>query len=185
MTRACLVILLISACGSKSPPPAAPVANTTYTATAGSHWDVLAQKGASWTLHGADFDPPTFTVKVVDVVSTAAGREVQLDWGEAGGGPSHLTIAPNGVLMYEDKVVVENPPSTVEEDTQADGRYVNIDTSGGEVVICFGFGPGPDAGMCADVCFSEMCVAEKAGIVRVEGTWAPNYAFYAAPGFER
>lgn len=191
MTKLSIVsLLLVSACGSKSPPPATPGPGNTGTTTAPAtgRWEALASKGASWKLIGADFDPAEVTVTVTDVVATDAGREVRLAWRDADGnealGPASLVIAKDG-LYLDGSLAVEEPPREIEEQSREDGRYVRFETTAGEQVICFGWGPGPDAGECEDVCFGEMCVAEKSGIVAVSGTWAPSQAFYTQAGFEK
>ena len=77
-----------------------------------------------------------------------------------------------------------DPPKPYGPTKQNQGRALRLEPAGGEVLVCVGEEPLPSAGECADVCFATMCLSRKAGVVRLDGTWAPDYKPFAQKGYE-
>lgn len=50
---------------------------------------------------------------------------------------------------------------------------------------CFHTGPGEDAGMCDDVCFSEFCIHRSLGFISLGGQASPDYFESTRPGYDR
>jgi hypothetical protein len=83
--------------------------------------------------------------------------------------------------LKKDKPSRSDPPKAYKGTKQNDGRYLAV-REGSPLLVCYGEGPLPDAGECADVCFAEICVSAEKGVVSIEGTWAPNYSIYEQAG---
>ena len=54
------------------------------------------------------------------------------------------------------------------------GRYLEL--RGG--LVCLGQGPTPGEPPCEDTCDGDVCISATDGIVRLEGTWAPDMFDY-------
>jgi hypothetical protein len=195
--------VITTACGGSAKRSTENPSNTGSTQGVERFWDVLESKGARWELNDAVGEGgDKLIVTVASVESKGDHVIVELKWthiyegGESeSNGPQRLAISPRGIWLIDGMedaelaaalrapAVFAEPPVEIDDMTREDGKYVRVDTRGDEKVVCLGEGPAPGAGECEDVCYAEMCVAEKSGIVGVEGLWAPNYGMYEQDGF--
>ena len=76
-----------------------------------------------------------------------------------------------------------DPPRPYKGTAKNSGRYLRVDNAQGGQIACIGQGPEPGAGECDDVCYGELCVSPEAGVVTLDGSWAPNHDLYAQPAF--
>jgi hypothetical protein len=76
-----------------------------------------------------------------------------------------------------------DPPKAYMGTKKNHGRYLRIDDSPSGPIACLGEGPEPGAPDCEDVCYGEVCVSPDGGVVRIEGTWAPNSELYENPKY--
>ena len=86
-------------------------------------------------------------------------RIYRLDWSE-GDGPQTITVE-DGEVTVGDSAFSEMLPPWPERDT--DAQCYAADYS------------NPD---CNDVCEASLCLSPTAGILSVEGLYAPNYGMY-------
>jgi hypothetical protein len=203
-------LVLLTACGGTPAPADAPVSAT---AAAGSLapaapsappavdvWAGVLSGGATYTLSGGGGQ--TLVATAVDARALGKGRTVRLKWTIGGadhaGAPSQVAADAEAVHLLdaslEDADVVDAlaAPSpwprhsrSVPVQTRVDGLYAQVWRGADDVVVCYGEGPPPDAPPCEDVCFAEMCVSPRGGVVELGGTWAPNFETYTAAGYER
>jgi hypothetical protein len=76
-----------------------------------------------------------------------------------------------------------NPPREYGPTSRNSGRYLSFERRGVSTLVCTGYQPLPDAGECEDTCFGSVCISAEEGVVKVDGTYAPdNDAFEAAKG---
>jgi hypothetical protein len=206
--------LLATACGGKAKTAETPKKPPTPTgptigSTAGI-WRILVTPGAKWVLHDTFLEGdgrPVLMVETADVRKVAGADVARLKWtfththgveAYAGGVPDQVAVTDAGVWFLDgeldDKAVAAelakppsqpNPPVMIEEQSREDGVYVHMWAKGEEPVVCVGDGPTPDAGECEDVCFGEMCVGSRGGIVSVSGTWAPGYETFEQDGYKQ
>ncbi len=201
-------LALLPSCGGTPAPADAPAA-TGGPATAPALptepptvdvWAGVLTGGATYVLNGGA------GLKLQAVVAgpraLGKGQTVRLEWSVAGaahaGAPSQVAADAEAVHLLdaslEDADVVDAlaAPSPwprqsrpVPVQTRVDGLYAQVWRGADDVVVCYGEGPPPDAPPCEDVCFAELCVSSKAGIVELGGTWAPNFEAFTAAGYER
>jgi hypothetical protein len=178
MTRVIAISLVCAAaCGGGSKPTT--VGNTTgggggKTDPGKDPWIAVTQ-GATFTVTNSDGFAITATVAKVE--PTADGRKIEIAWSAEGkpldfAPPSTFTIAKDRIRF--DSEDIDFPLATA--DHQADGREVTIDPAGS---VCYTSGPGDGAGECDDVCFAELCVNAKFGVMGGAGTWWPNYVDFS------
>jgi hypothetical protein len=207
--------LLAAACGGKAKtaetPRKPPIDSTTHVGSTAGIWRVLVTPGAKWVLYNTFVEKgearPTLTVETTDVRKLAGADIARLKWTHArpdgtetysGGVPGQVAVTAAGVWFLDgeldDKGIAAelakppsqpDPPVKIDEQSREDGVYVHMWAKGAEPVVCVGEGPGPDAGDCEDVCFGEICVGARGGIVSVGGTWAPNYETYEQDGYQQ
>lgn len=152
-----LVVAAVAACGGKSS------SSTTPGSTAGSDrlpWEAALTMGASFTLQeevGEGGDP--VVVKVASVSDHGNERVYGLEW-SSGQGPARIVVRDGVVLLGDAKP----------EDMKA--------PFAGPGETCYGEDfSNPDG--CDDVCDANLCLT-GAGIVSVDGLYAPNYGAYTA-----
>lgn len=177
MTRAiAFALVCAAACGGGGKPTT--VGNTTGGGAGGKPgadpWMSVTQ-GATFTVTNSDGYALLATVAKVE--PTADGRKIELAWSAEGkpldlAPPSTFTITKDRIRF--DSEDLDFPLATA--DHQADGREVTIDPNGS---VCYTSGPGDGAGECEDVCFAELCVNAKFGVMGGAGTWWPNYVDFS------
>ena len=201
-------LALLSACGGTPAPADAPVAASGSPVSAAPPtappavdvWAGVLAGGATYVLQGGA------GLKLQAVVASpralGKGQTVRLQWSVGGaphvGAPSQVAADADAVHLLdaslEDADVVDAlaAPSPwprqsrpVPVQTRVDGLYAQVWRGPDDVVVCYGEGPPPDAPPCEDVCFAELCVSQKAGIIELGGTWAPNFEAFTAAGYER
>lgn len=205
------VCAALAACGGKARDGGLPSGRGAGAAPAG-FWRVLVQPNATWRLaeiSGGDDEPTEIVVETVEVRRVGDAEVARLRWthrfpgGEADaadqGLPGQVAVTPAGVWFLggdldDERVaaaLAANPPSQpdppveVKRQSRADGDYVTLRaTREGERVVCVGEEPGPGSGDCDDICHAELCVAERGGVVSVEGLWAPGEAIFVQKGYE-
>jgi hypothetical protein len=131
------------------------------------------------------------------------GEVVRLRWSIGGspylGAPTQVAVDANVVHLLdaslEDADVLDALEATspwprraipLPSQTRLDGLYAHVWQSSGpnaETVVCYGEGPPTDAPPCEDVCFGELCIAERGGIVELSGRWAPDADVFSAPAY--
>jgi hypothetical protein len=208
-------VTCLAACGGKAKPAETakvkPADSTTHVGSTAGIWRVLVTPGAKWVLYNTFVEQkdarPTLTVETGDVRKVGAADVARLKWTWAGlgasdehtvGVPGQVAVTQAGVWLLDgeldDKGVAAelakppsqpNPPVKIDEQTREDGVYVHMWAKGDEPIVCVGEGPVPGADECEDVCFGEMCVGAKGGIVSVSGTWAPNFETYEQDGYKQ
>jgi hypothetical protein len=172
----------MAACGSIAKP--APIDNRA-TATA-PFWSVLER--GTWHLQDGAH---TLTCEGRGMRDERAAHVYAFDCGAA--------ATPHAIAIHDGHVWVvragddgtsgalAEPPFGVDPPARSGGsatRYMRIESVKGERVVCVGEGPGENAGPCEEgVCFGELCVGERSGLVRVEGLWAPDREMFFARGF--
>lgn len=99
----------------------------------------------------------------------------------------HLLDASLADADVQDALGAPSPwprgPSPLPPQTRADGLYADVYRGPDETIVCYGEGPPPDAPDCEDVCFAELCVSDRAGLVEIGGQWAPEAGAFTAPGY--
>lgn len=205
------LLLLLSACGG---PPAvktggpAPASVAVGSAPAARPalgppvdvWTNVLKGGSTYTLKGGEAGP--LTVAATDARPLGGGAVVRLRWTLGGAdfiqAPSQVAADASSIHLLDasledadvqDALQAPSPwprlSTPVPSQTRLDGLYADVWRGPAEVVVCYGEGPPPDAPPCEDVCFAELCVSDRAGIVELGGTWAPNFETYTAAGYEK
>jgi hypothetical protein len=198
--------VLLGACPGKDGKGPAPGPGGDEVATAG-FFDVLAVPGASWSLTDSmsqEEPRQQLVVSVADVQAVGdakvVGMKVTVRYDpesepeeQAG---SRWAISPRGLWALDSEqddaavaAVLAGPPTwpspPVEMDAET-GPYLQVIELGGEHVACIGDIPDLEGEECPEVCGGGMCIAEKSGIVSIDGDWGPDpYAIYEQAGFER
>jgi hypothetical protein len=188
------LLLLVAACGpaAKTAPTTTETPTTTTTGGAVELWAAVMKPGATFgfrdSVGGEDASTVDATVK--EVTDVAGGKAATIEWltdGDAGHGLSGL---PGAIIVtatsvhFQDELTGEpgeltwpaaaRPP--FEEEKDGYQLYLHDGQLKGEV--CYGEGPGKDAGECEDVCFAELCVHPTHGLTGGGGTWWPDYSEY-------
>jgi hypothetical protein len=202
-------LLTLAACGPGSTQTKPTVGNeggdTTQPAATASVWAAVMQPGGKWTMESEEIEGmegSALHAETVDVQEVDGRKIISLKWshtaeGETteleGGAPNRIIVGKDGVWIYfggdaeSDAAALATPakyPEPVAERVDAEGFYSHVTVVDGELTACFGEGPPPDSeAECEDVCFAEMCIGEKSGIVAVDGTWAPDYMMFSEPGY--
>jgi hypothetical protein len=173
-------------------------------AASASVWSALMQPGGKWTMNSESIEGMEeieLHAETVGVKDVDGGKEITLAWSqttegetiplEGGGAPDVIRVGARGVWLFwgqADAEELAQParfPEPAVDDQKPDGYYTHVSTVAGERVACFGEGPPPgDDTPCEDVCFAEICVGEKSGVVAVDGTWAPDYMMFTNPDYK-
>lgn len=187
-----LVLATAAACGGKSSSATAPGNTGGGGAGIPPQWAPVMVEGAVFKLDNRDLegagDPAertTVVATVTKVTRDADGATAELTWVDGAGDALALSL-PTLIRVSGDNVWFGQAGEALDGDSA-----VSFPKPGGEEraglytqerdgVFCYGEGPGPDAGECEDVCFAELCVSAKGGIVQGAGTWWPNYEVYNA-----
>lgn len=198
------VALLAAGCGAAPPPVIAASAAPSTPAPVPPPvdvWPAVLAGGGPWTLIGGD--GRTLLVEAYAPRRLGTGEVVRLRFTLAG---TPYTVPPtqvasDGAVIHlldetlEDADVVDALEATspwprravpLPQQTRADGLYATVwrgPAPPGETVVCYGEGPPPDAPDCEDICFSELCIAERGGVVQLSGRWAPEGDVYSAAGY--
>jgi hypothetical protein len=164
-------------------------------------WPVVLAGTGRWTLL-AD-DGRTLVIEAHEPRRLAGGEVVRLRYtqGETVTTSAPTQVACDGEAVHlldaslEDGDVLDALAATspwprraipLPPQSRADGLYATVwraPAPDDETIVCYGEGPPPDAPECDDVCFSELCVGARGGIVQLSGRWAPDAGFYAAAGY--
>lgn len=142
------------------------VASGSGTATSDDHlpWEAALSQGAHFDLVpdpalGSDGVPVTVTV--TEVAADGGARVYTLDWGGESNGPTTLRV-DHGVVTINDAA----PEKMKDPFTPPTGA------------TCYGEDFSNPEG-CEDVCDADLCLSD-AGIVGVDGLYAPDYSMYVA-----
>lgn len=126
------------------------------------------------------------------------GKDDKSDLGNSDGG-MYTQVAVTSAGLYildagmDDAKIVEalthkpsrsEPPKEYKGTKTNSGRYLRFEEKGKEVLVCYGYEPGPDAPACDDTCFGELCISPTRGVVEITGTWAPDMGVFAQKGYE-
>ena len=197
-----LTLCALGACGG--PPAAVPKAAAPAPASPpppppADVWESVLKGGGTWTLKSEGGQ--ALSVSAADARRIGAHDAVRLAW-RLGAEPFEAApsqVAGDAVQVFlldasmqdadiQDALEIPSPwprrAVPVAPQSRMDGLYAQVWKAPDETVTCYGEGPPPDAPPCEDVCFAELCVSERAGIVELSGTWAPNAETFAAPGYE-
>jgi hypothetical protein len=176
-------------------------------------WRALVQPKARWVLHDTiNKEKPlrTIVIETYDVRKVAGADVARLRWtallgtkkdefwGDSDELPGQVAVTDAGLYLLKAKAtdaeIAErlkgkpsrsDPPKPYQGTKRNEGRYLDFrDTSGGPVT-CLGQGPLPGAGDCDDICDASFCVSPTAGVVIIEGLWAPEHSIFAQRGFDK
>jgi hypothetical protein len=163
-------------------------------------WNVLVKPGAKWTLRG-NMDPPSrLVIETYDVRKVGSADVARLRWTmiapdgkrtDAGdtetGRPTQIAVTSAGLYlmwatMDDAKVTAflaqkpsrSDPPKPYKGTAKNAGRYLEVEDDGS---VCLGQGAVHGDG-CDDNCNGAVCISRTAGIVAVEGVYAPDNALY-------
>lgn len=172
-------------------------------------WNVLVTPKAKWTLPdtiGKSRD--SVVVETYDVRKVGNADVARLRWthvSESGRDDitddvpiKQVAVTDTGMYLLDkdqgDASILEalkqkpsrsDPPKPYKASAKNGGRYLRIEKTSHGPIACMGNGPLPNAGDCEeDVCYGELCVSPKAGIVRLEGLWAPDHDVFEIPEFK-
>lgn len=160
-------------------------------------WKILVKPAAKWVLHPSSGDPSnTITVETYDVRKVAGADVARLRWthtvgtektqigDSASGRFDQVGVTSAGLyLMSADmddaKVTAwlakkpsrSDPPKEYSGTAQNQGRFLSIMDDG---TVCMGEAQ-PTRDHCEDTCAGEICFSATAGVVSVEGTYAPQF----------
>jgi hypothetical protein len=160
--------LLVAACGGSTTVASGPV----VLETPSSPWAKILRQGAAWRMESEGH--PTITITVASVTTANGVTTAQLSFATTDGEPTDVML-PSTIVLDAKGVRIGNLqfPADGRSTTFPDGRYVTA--RDGE--ICYGEGPGADAGPCEDVCDARVCI-DGTGITSGLGTWWPDYYVY-------
>ncbi|MCE9576316.1 MAG: hypothetical protein K8W52_24425 [Deltaproteobacteria bacterium] len=157
----------LAACGGRSATSAPPtVGNTGGTAGAAvAHlpWEAALTTGKRFELvvSGTGGGGESIAVTVASVEDHGDTRVYHLSWGEGSQAPTTITVHGDKVLIGDAK-----PEEMKEPSDQGD-------------MTCYGADYSNPEG-CDDVCDADLCLS-PAGIVGLDGLYAPNYDMFRAP----
>lgn len=147
-------VVAAAACGGKSGSSTTPAAGA-----ARLPWEAALTMGATFSLSDEGGEGMPIVVKVASVSDHGNERVYGLDWGGVPG-PARIVVRDGVVLLGDAKP----------EDMKA--------PFAGPQEVCYGEDmSNPDG--CEDVCDANLCLG-AAGIVSVDGLYAPNYGSYVA-----
>jgi hypothetical protein len=155
-------------------------------------WAAVMKPGATFGFRdqigaGDDAIPVDATVK--DVTDVDGGKSATIEWSfdgepdESSNLPKVIVVSATNVRFQGDLMgepgeltwPASLPP--FEEEKEGDWQiYIHDGALKGEV--CYGEGPGKNAGDCEDVCFAELCVHPTHGLTGGSGKWWPNWSEY-------
>jgi hypothetical protein len=173
-------------------------------------WRVLVKRNAKWILKDKSNPPSQIVVETYDVRRIGAAEVARLRWtlvqgkhkseiGDSDAGRyTQLAVTEKGLYLLsadqDDASVAaaikkkpsrSDPPKPYKGTRQNEGRYLELREAHGAPIVCMGVGPVPGAGDCQqDVCEGELCVSPQAGVVRLEGMWAPDAGLFVQDRFE-
>jgi hypothetical protein len=161
-----MVLLAITACGGST----APIGSKPGAQTPVSPWAKILKQGAVWHLEATGH---SVTITVASVTTVNGVTTAQLAFSSGGKqidatAPTTITLDAKGVRLDDLQYPGDAKPVKF-----PDGRYITVHD--GE--ICYGSGPGENAGECADVCDANMCI-DDTGISGGLGTWWPDDDVY-------
>lgn len=160
-------------------------------------WKVLVTPKATWVLHDTVVDKSaTVTIETYDVRKIGDADVARVRWthrwsggqSDIGGGGKFTQVAVTSAGLYlldkdmDDAAVAKalagkpsrsDPPKAYAGTKLNHGRYLTVD----EGTVCMGTGPEPGAGDCPDTCDGSVCMT-AAGIVSLDGTYAPNESIF-------
>jgi hypothetical protein len=162
--------LVIAACGGKGTGPA-PISGGGGGGGGGTEtadllpWEAALSQGATFELvvdpelESEEMSAGPVTATVTQVETDGGARVYHLDWGEGSNGPTTIRV-DHGVVTLNDA----KPADMKEPFTPPGGA------------TCYGEDmSNPDG--CDDVCDADLCMGD-AGIVSVDGLYAPDYSMY-------
>lgn len=200
-----VVVALVASQASGDSPKAKPhrhkpaAAKPAAKALGKGFWNVLVQPHAKWVLEQEIDDPddhaPPITVETYDVRKVGSADVARLRWRQGSNDAAintsmldQIAVTPSGLYILtsdmDDAKIAErlkgkpsrsDPPKPYTGTKLNQGRYLEIRDD----LVCMGEGPLPDDPPCEDTCFGEVCISATAGIVRLDGNWAPNMEPYA------
>jgi hypothetical protein len=176
-------------------------------------WKVLVKPGARWVLKGKTLFEETMSVVVetYDVRKIGDAEVARLRWTKVAGDKkedigtsewgryTQVAVTDAGLYLLDkdmdDAKVAEalkrkparsDPPKPYKATPKNDGRYLRYSESPGGTVVCMGIEPpaGEDVD-CEDVCYGEVCVHPTAGVVTLEGKYAPDEGLFAQAKFTK
>jgi hypothetical protein len=190
-----LLLSLAAACG----PAATTTTGTGNTGGGGATgggatelWAAVLKPGATFgfrdSVGGEDVISVDATVK--DVTDVDGGKAATIAWSfngepeESSSLPKVIVVTATGVRFQGDlrgepgelAWPASLPPFEEDKDGGNWQLYIHDGALKGEV--CYGEGPGKNAGECEDVCFAELCVHPTHGLTGGSGTWWPNMSEY-------
>ena len=187
----CVVLALsvVPAQAEDKPPPAPKAAKAKVKVVPGKDfWKILVKPNAKWVLKNEEDKKDTVTVETYDVRKVGEADVARLRWmhgkedigATESGKPTQVAVTDKGLFLLnaknDDAVIAKrSPPRGYEGTKKNGGRYISISDDGN---VCMGEAPVDKDFQCEDVCDAWICISPTAGVIELQGLWAPGNAFY-------
>lgn len=190
-----LALLVVPAQAEDKKPPAPKLAKAKVVPGKG-FWKILVKPNAKWVLTNEENKQDTVTVETYDVRKVGDADVARLRWTHGkedigateAGKPTQVAVTDKGLFLLnaknDDAVIAKrltekpsrsSPPKGYEGTKKNGGRYISISDDG---IVCMGEAPVAKDFQCEDVCDAWICVSATAGVIELQGLWAPGNAFY-------
>lgn len=197
--RSAILVLAAGAIAAARTPPPKPAS-----APAGA-FRPLVQPNAKWTLlgpNGMKIVVENHDVRKIGAADTARLRYTVIVPGKKpaeldAGAPRRVAVSPTGAWLFaasddDAKIAAAlakppqftDPPQLVKPSRSKNGDYVNLIHLQKGDKICVGRAPPPGT-PCGDICFAELCLNPRDGLVEMGGTYTPNQESFTQAGWDR
>lgn len=164
-------------------------------------WKILVKPNAKWVLKNEESKKDIVTIETYDVRKVGDAEVARLRWTHSSpdgkkedigatesGKPTQVAVTDKGLFLLnaknDDAVIAKrltekpsrsSPPRGYEGTKKNGGRYISISDDG---IVCMGEAPVDKDFQCEDVCDAWICVSATAGVIELQGLWAPSNAFF-------